>query len=124
MDTIPTSLASIAISYRLQPSEFEKQYKNHLSDFRQWDQLEHAEEWILYSANIGAHLSIDETALSNGELYTIVTNKVAHGKKGALVAMVKGTKVVDVALVLQRIDAIERNLVTEVTLDMSPAMEA
>lgn len=31
--------------------------------------------------NIGPSLSIDETALSNGELYTIVTNKVAKAVK-------------------------------------------
>jgi len=29
--------------------------------------------------------------LSNGELYTIITNKAAKGRKGAVVAMVKGT---------------------------------
>jgi len=33
---------------------------------------------------MGAYLSIDETAFTNGELYTIVTNKAAKGKKGAL----------------------------------------
>ena len=35
---------------------------------------------------------MDETSLSQGELYTIVTNKSAKGKKGALVAMIKGIK--------------------------------
>jgi len=68
-------------------------------------------------------LFVYEVDLSNGDLYTIVTNKAAHGKQGALVAMVEGTKSDDVAKVLSRIDLIERNLVTEVTLDMSPAME-
>ncbi|MFT6337463.1 MAG: hypothetical protein ACJATI_004227 [Halioglobus sp.] len=33
---------------------------------------------------------MDETSLSLGELYTIVTNNVAKGKKGVIVAMVKG----------------------------------
>lgn len=117
-------MASIATSYQLPTKEFEKQYKDHLSGFRDWEQLGHADKWILHEANIGAHISIDETALSNGELYTIVTNKAAHGQKSALVAIVQGTKVPDVAKVLRRIDAIERNLVTEVTLDMSPAMES
>ena len=117
-------MASIALSYRLPPKEFEKQYKEHLSGFRSWDQREHADMWILYGYNVGAHLSIDEVALTNGELYTIVTNKAAHGKSGALIAIVKGTKVSDVATVVSRIDAVTRNTVTEVTLDMSPAMEA
>jgi transposase len=117
-------LASIALSYRIPPNEFEKQYKDHLSDFRTWDQKDHAEEWLLFPQNIGAHLSIDETALSNGELYTLVTNKKAHGKKGALLACVRGTKTADVTAVLSRIDPVARNLVSEVTLDLSPAMEA
>ena len=117
-------MASIATSYQLPAKEFEKQYKDHLSGFRDWEQLKHADKWILHENNVGAHIAIDETALSNGELYTIVTNKAAHGKKGALIAIVQGIKVADVAKVLSRIDAIERTLVTEVTLDMSPAMEA
>ena len=41
---------------------------------------------------MGTHLSIDEVALSQGELYTIVTNKKFKGKKGSLVAIVAGTK--------------------------------
>jgi len=41
--------------------------------------------------NIGTLLSIDEIALSQGELYTIITNKNTKGKKAALVAMIKGT---------------------------------
>jgi hypothetical protein len=31
--------------------------------------------------NLGKRLSIDETALSNGELYTILTNKAAKERK-------------------------------------------
>jgi len=95
-----------------------------LSGFRQWDQLEHSEEWLLYPENIGERLSIDETAISNGELYTIITNKAAHGKKGALVAIVAGTKAGDVNKVLRRIPAKQRELVEEVTMDLSPAMHA
>lgn len=122
-ETTPTSLASIATSYQLPAKEFEKQYKDYLSGFRDWNQLDHADTWVLFAKNIGTHLSIDEVSLSNGELYTIITNKAAHGKRGALVAMVAGTKSDDVAKVLSRIELIERTQVTEVTLDMSPAME-
>jgi hypothetical protein len=41
---------------------------------------EHAHQWIIYPENIGTHLAIDEVALSQGELYTIVTNKKAKAK--------------------------------------------
>lgn len=79
---------------------------------------------MLFQENIGAHLSIDEVALTNGELYTIVTNKAARGKKGALVAMVQGTRASAISHRLATFDRVALNLVTEVTLDMSPAMEA
>ncbi len=76
----------------------------------------------MYPKNIGEQLSIDETSLSNGELYTIVTNKAAKGKKGVLLAMVKGTKAEDVIKVLKRIPKITRMIVKEVTLDMAGSM--
>lgn len=46
------------------------QYKNHLCNYRQWDQLEHAEDWLLFPENMGEYLSLDETSMTNGELYT------------------------------------------------------
>ena len=79
---------------------------------------------MLFPQNLGTRLAIDEIELTRGELYTIVTNKAAHGKKGALVAMVEGTKAEAVAAVLCRIEAIKRRMVLEVTLDLSSAMEA
>ena len=79
---------------------------------------------MLFPSNIGSSLAIDETELTNGELYTIVTDKAKHGKKGALVAMVKGVKADAVAAVLHRIEAMKRRMVIEVTLDLSPAMES
>jgi hypothetical protein len=40
----------------------------------------HAKRLAYFPENIGKRLSIDETSLSNGELYTILTNKAAKGK--------------------------------------------
>jgi transposase len=77
---------------------------------------------LLFPDNIGQYLSIDETAFTNGELYTIVTNKEAKGKKGALVAMVKGTKAENVIKILLKIPIGKRNKVKEVTLDMAGNM--
>ena len=112
------------MSQRLPIKEFEKQYKDHLSGYSLWDQKEHAEKWILFEKNIGPNLSIDEVAVTNGELYTIVTNKTGKGGKGSLVAIVAGTKAQDVNRVLAGIPIKSRNAVTEVTLDMSNAMDA
>ena len=58
-------------------STFEKQYKEVLSGFCQWEQLEHADEWLLFPYYVGPRLSIDESSLSNGEMYTFVTNHEA-----------------------------------------------
>lgn len=78
---------------------------------------------MLYPENVGARLSLDETALSKGELYTIITNKSAKGKKGALVAMIKGTKVEVVKAILLKLPRRVRYKVKEITLDMAANME-
>ena len=68
-------------------------------------------------------MSIDETALTNGELYTIVTNKAAKGKKGALVAMIAGTQAENIIKVLEKIPEEQRDTVKEITLDMANSMQ-
>ncbi len=77
---------------------------------------------MLFSENIGTQLSIDETSLSNGELYTILTNKAGKGRKGTIVAMVEGTSGNKIIKVLERIPQTVRATVTEVTLDMAGSM--
>ncbi|GAA4936178.1 hypothetical protein GCM10023314_05660 [Algibacter agarivorans] len=72
---------------------------------------------------MGQHLSIDETALSKGELYTIITNKKAKGKKGAIVAILAGTKVEPIIEQLLKIPKGKRNKVKEITLDMANYMK-
>ena len=112
------------MSQCLPVKEFEKQYKDHLSGYKDWDQKDHADKWILFENNLGLSLSIDEVAVTKGELYTILTNKVAKGGKGALIAIVAGTKTSEIVEVLNRIPEDKRKLVKEVTLDMSNAMDA
>lgn len=115
---------NIAGSYSLPAKEFEAQYKNHISGFRQWDQAGHADEWLLFPKNIGEHLSLDEVDLSNGELYTVLTNKKAKGGKGAIVAMIQGTKHSEIEPILRKIPLAVRCGVKEITLDMAGSMEA
>jgi len=76
----------------------------------------------LFSKNIGSYLSLDETAFSNGDLYTILTNKKAKGKKVALIAMVKGAKAEVVIRILHKIPLKQRKKVKEITLDMAGNM--
>ncbi|TYB71471.1 hypothetical protein ES676_12440 [Bizionia saleffrena] len=70
----------------------QRQCRDYLSDFNSWSQKTHAEQWKLFPKNSGCYLSLGETAFSNVDLYTILTNKDAKGNKGAIIAMVKGTK--------------------------------
>jgi len=88
-----------------------------LSDFKQWKHCQDASKGLIFPENLGPYLSIDETSLSHGELYTIVTNKSAKGKKGALVAILEGTHSDTIIPFLQQLPAKERNKVEEVTLD-------
>lgn len=108
--------------YTVDGKQLQQQYKGFLSDFHSWDQKEHADEWMLFEQNIGPSLSIDETALSNGELYTIITNKEAKGGKKAIVAMLRGTQTEQIIKVIERIPLRKRNKVKEVTMDMAANM--
>ena len=99
-----------------------RQYKEHLSNFTTWDVREHAQEWLVFPENIGEHLSIDETSLSNGELYTLVTNKAGKGRKGTIVAIVSGTESEKVIEALERMPEELPSKVKEVTLDMADSM--
>jgi len=78
---------------------------------------------MIFPENMGEHLSIDETSLSNGELYTFITNKKGRAKKGTLVASIKGTLSKDIVGVLEMLPLSKRKLVKEVTLDMAKNME-
>lgn len=102
--------------------QLQSQYKEHLSDYKDWEQKEHAQDYILYPKNVGYRLCIDETALSKGELYTIIINKDKHGRKGSIVAVIKGTKAEDVIAVLMLIPEDIRRQVKEITLDMAASM--
>lgn len=77
---------------------------------------------MCFKDNLGDNISIDETAFSNGELYTIVTNKAGHGKRGTVIAMIKGTKADDVCRHLMRLPEGKRRMVRNVTLDMAGSM--
>ena len=122
MDTYPIPAQSLEKYFHIDGTQLERHYKEHLSDYRQWTEREHAREWLIFPQNLGKRLSIDETSLSNGELYTIITNKAAKGKKGALVAIIEGTASEKVIEVLEKIPEQKLAQVEEVTLDMADSM--
>jgi len=122
LDNYPISSNSLEKFFYVDGDQLGQQYKEFLSNYKTWDQKEHAQEWILFPNNVGPYLSLDETSLSNGELYTILTNKAGKGRKGTLIAMIEGTESASVIAVLDRIPEKARELVKEVTLDMAGSM--
>ena len=125
MDRYPITGRSLEWFFDIDGDLFERQYKRHLSGYRQWKDTPeglHAGQWRVFPQNIGPHLSIDETSLSRGELYTIVTNKEAHGRKHSIVAIVLGTDSDVVLRALRQIKSELRNKVKEITLDLSESM--
>ena len=123
MDNETITARQIGYTYMINSSTFAKRYKDTLSGFATWEQKEHASEWILLPQNVGREHGIDETSLQ-GELYTIVHNKDAHGRKGAIVAVVKGTNPVDVLRVLMQLPEDKRKMVESITMDLSDCMRA
>ena len=115
MDRLPLTAASLARFFHIKGSEVERYYKHHLSDFKTWSQKEHATDWVLLADNLDACCSIDETCLCN-EVYTIVSNKDGHGKKGSVIAIVRGTKANVVSAILKKIPDSEREKVSEINV--------
>lgn len=93
-----------------------------MSEFKDWNQLKHAKDFLLFPENLGKQLSLDETALSHGELYTVLTNKSAKGKQGSIVAIIAGTSSETVIEKFQKLPFRLRNKVEEITLDMAGSM--
>ncbi|WP_051884401.1 ISAon1 family transposase [Chryseobacterium luteum] len=109
--------------YGVDGKKFQRQYKQNISNFRDWRQKPHAEDWILYPENLSTQLSLDEVALSDGELYSVLTSKKAKGRKGSIVSIIKGTRSDTVIGNLLKINRKSRLKVKEVTLDMAGSMK-
>ena len=67
MDSNQITLQSLERQYYIDMCRLERHYKEHLSNYREWVQLDHADKWLLIPKYTGMHLSIDETSLFNEE---------------------------------------------------------
>jgi transposase len=123
VDTRPDTMSNIASYYGVNSKKLQRHYKHKVSGFKQWGQLSHAEEYLIYPKNITDKLSIDEVSLSKGELYTFVTNKNTGIKnKRSIVAVINGTEAKVIQEVLEKIALEKRNQVKEVSMDMARNM--
>ena len=99
----------------------ERCYRESLGGFRQWEQLDNANDWVLLPDNIGERLSIGETSLQD-DPFTFLTDKDGHCRQGTLIAAVRGTKAGEALEIPLRIPEDARLNVKEVTADFSDTM--
>jgi len=123
----PVEISTVALSNKLKPNTLEKQYKNVLSEYQEFTRKNEKaieEESYIFPENFGEDMAIDETGLIDGELYTIVINKKAKGKKGALAAIIKGTKSsIITRAITEKVPFAKLMKVKEVTLDLAGSMD-
>lgn len=123
METTALSIKHIARMYCVNGKYFADLYRNKLSGYADWCIDELGCGFYFNGNNIGPHMSLDETCLSNGEVWTFLTNKDGHGGRGTLAAAIPGTKSDEIISIL--IGAMGKSLrrkVKEITCDLSPSM--
>ena len=112
---------SVGRFFKICGNSLERAYKHHLSGFEQWDQKEHAEDWMLLSENFDEQMSIDESMLCD-DLFTFFSRKAGKGRQGTLATVVRGTTADEVVKVLMQVPEEIRRRVKEVTMDFSDSM--
>ena len=109
MEREPVEISRIARLYGLNEKTLHRQYKTHLSGFKEAEMPED----LLYRFNLGKRLSIDDTGLIGKDGNTVIGNK----DTGQIVALVQGTKAAKVVELVSQIPFRERLKVEEISLD-------
>jgi len=123
VESTALSIKHIAEIYCVNGKHFADIYRNRISDYHQWLEEEMLHGFYFNGDNIGPYMSLDETCLSNGEVWTFLTNKEGRGGKGTLAAAIPGTRSDDI--IDKLVGAMGKSLrrkVKEVTCDLSPSM--
>jgi transposase len=109
--------------YCVNGKHFADLYRNKLSGYYDWCETELGCGYYFNAANIGPYMSLDETCLSNGEVWTFLTNKDGKGGKGTLAAAIPGTKSDEIiSILVSAMGKSVRRRVKEITCDLSPSM--
>lgn len=123
VETTALSIKHIAQMYCANGKYFADLYRNRISGYAAWCEHELCCGFYFNAANIGPYMSLDETCLSNGEVWTFLTNKDGHGGKGTLAAAIAGTKSDEIISILtSAMGKSLRRKVVEVTCDLSSSM--
>ncbi len=73
---------------------------------------------------MGEYLHIDEVAVTNGELYTYLTNPAGKAKKKTIVATIQGTSSEKIVQVVDKLPLCKRKKVKVVASDMALNMQS
>ncbi|GHV54843.1 hypothetical protein FACS1894181_18640 [Bacteroidia bacterium] len=68
MDACPIPAQSLEKYCHINGVQLERHYRERLGGYKDWPEKEYALQWLVFPENMGAHLSIGETSISNGEL--------------------------------------------------------
>lgn len=123
VETTALSISHIAQMYCVKGKYFSEIYRNKISGYGEWWMENLSNGFYVNPDNVGPYMSLDETCLSNGEVWTFLTNKDAHGRKGTLAAAIPGTKSDAITSILTNaLGKSVRRRVKEITCDLSPSM--
>lgn len=123
VETTALSIRHIAQMYCVNGKHFAELYRNKISGYTEWCESELSSGFYFNADNIGPYMSLDETCLSNGEVWTFLTNKDGHGGPGTLAAAIPGTQSNNIiSILVGAMDRSVRRKVKEVTCDLSPSM--
>lgn len=109
--------------YCVNGKHFADLYRNKISGYHDWCDTELGGGFYFKASNIGSYMSLDETCLSNGEVWTFLTDKEGKGGRGTLAAAIPGTKSDGIiAILVNAMGKAVRRRVKEITCDLSPSM--
>lgn len=109
--------------YCVNGKHFADLYRNKLSGYHDWFTDEMCCGFYFNAGNIGPYMSLDKTCLSNGEVWTFLTNKDGKGGRGTLAAAIPGTRSDEIiSILVNAMGKSVRRRVKEVTCDLSPSM--
>lgn len=63
MEPSPVTCRTFEEFYHIDCHTFEKQYKEVLSGYRKWEQLSHADEWMLFPENMALELILSQNII-------------------------------------------------------------